>query len=81
METKDEMMKMIKRIRGIVSAFIRILRTILEILVLMAIIVCIFIAVLMAIIAEASERLFAHISSALTALIKSLGNRLMKENT
>ena len=73
------MKEILKKIYKVISAATRSLRLIAEVLVLLAIVSCIIIAVLMALIAEGGGRLSSNISSALTALVKSLGDHLLKE--
>lgn len=57
------------------------LRFVWETLVVIAIIGCLIVFVILALIAEAGEKLFSLTSSAFTALVGRLGDRLMKEET
>ena len=77
----EKMKKILKEIRRIISAIIGILRLILQMLLLIAIVACVIILILMATLADVGQRSFARISSALTKLVKSLGERLIGEKT
>lgn len=75
------MKKILKEIKRIISAIIGILRLMLQLLILIGIATCIIIIILMATLADVGQRSFARISSALTVLIRSLGERLVGEKT
>lgn len=64
-----------------VLSLVRILRSIWGALSIIAIVISLLLFAALALIAEAGERLFSLIGSALTALVKRLGDRLTKEKT
>jgi len=73
------MKRILKGIVRITLAIVKALHFAWETLVIIAIIGCILVFAILALIAEAGERLFNLISSTLTALVSRLGNRLIKE--
>jgi len=75
------MKRFLKGITQIALAIVKMLHFVWEALSIIVIVGCIFVVAILALIAEAGEKLFSFISSTLTALVGRLGNKLMKEKT
>lgn len=75
------MRKIIRFIIRIILAIMRALHFVWETLSIIAIVACILVVSILALIAETGEKLFNFSSSALTALVSRLGNKLTKEKT
>lgn len=75
------MKKILRGIAQIALAIVKALHFIWEAASIIAIVFCILIVAILALIAEAGEKLFSFIGSTLTALVSRLGNKLLKEKT
>jgi len=75
------MAKILKGFVRIVLAIMKMLHFVWEAASIIVIVGLLFIIAILALIAEAGEKLFSFISSTLTALVGRVGNKLMKEKT
>ena len=75
------MKKILRGFVRVILAIVKALHFVWEAASIIAIVGLLFVIAILALIAEAGEKLFSFISSTLTALVGRLGNKLMKEKT